>query len=259
MYSVITEHVVYLFWRFYSDSTNISLCWNASACERKVSTLCVFCAEYWFWSSDCLQRWSGWLEHPQCGASGGHSSWLFLAWNTNSDVPIACSTEVVGSGNPPQCGAKVGRATHVILLLFLPHVEGDHGGDAVDAGEEGALLLPQLGKLIEEVEVLRQVLAVWPHPMLNLHTPPTQPFTRCCCCTQATIVWTTPSPTSESIGQNLAGSMTTAYRPWDDDLRRQFRPILRNCDALFCICCLFFILCDPPILFFRPLRLKHTQ
>ena len=82
---------------------------------------------------------------------------------------------MVGSGNPPQCGANVGRATHVVLLLFLPHVEGDHGGDAVDAGEEGALLLPQLGKLVEEIEVLRQVLAVWPHPMLNLHTPPTQP------------------------------------------------------------------------------------
>ena len=104
-------------------------------------------------------------------------------------VLIACSTEVVGGRNPPQRGANVGRATHVVLLLFLPHVEGDHGGDAVDAGEEGALLLPQLGKLVEEVEVLRQVLAVRPHPVLNLHTPPTQPFTRCCsCCTLATIV-----------------------------------------------------------------------
>ena len=58
----------------------------------------------------------------------------------------------------------------VVLLLLLAHVEGDHGGDAVDAGQEGALLLPQLGKLVEEVEVLRQVLAVGAHAVLNLHT-----------------------------------------------------------------------------------------
>ena len=65
--------------------------------------------------------------------------------------------------------ASVDPATHIVLLLFLAHVEGDHGGDAVNAGEEGALLLPQLGKLVEEVEVLRQVLAVRPHAMLNLY------------------------------------------------------------------------------------------
>lgn len=60
------------------------------------------------------------------------------------------------------------RPTYVILLGLLTHVEGDHGGDGVDADEEVTLLLPRLGKLQQEGEVLCQVLAVWPHTVFDL-------------------------------------------------------------------------------------------
>lgn len=61
-------------------------------------------------------------------------------------------------------------STHVILLCFLPHVEVDHGGDRTDLNQEQAFLVTHLGELQHEGEVLRQVLTVRAHTLLNLDT-----------------------------------------------------------------------------------------